>query len=149
MNSGASRYPRRVFVDSSAYYASSVARDTNYDAAQAILRASVRRDVAMVTTRYIVAESHALIVNRLRDTRRAAALLYRIEASASTTVVAPTDGDEARARAIIDRYDDHLFTLTDTISFAVMERLGLVYAFSFDSDFAAFGFTPLTLDLLR
>ncbi len=63
--------------------------------------------------------------------------------------MAPTDGDEARARAIIDRYDDHLFTLTDTISFAVMERLGLVYAFSFDSDFAAFGFTPLTLDLLR
>lgn len=149
MNPLEARYLQRVFVDSSAYDAGSVARDTNHDTAQVILRAVVRRGIAMVTTRYIVAASHALVIHRLRDTHRAAELLRRVEAGASTTVVAATDGDEARARAIIERYDDHLFTLTDASSFAVVERLELVYAFSFDGDFAAFGFMPLTLDLLR
>ncbi|HLZ69681.1 MAG TPA: PIN domain-containing protein [Dehalococcoidia bacterium] len=138
-----------MFVDSSAYYAVSAERDANHRTAQAMLTSLVRRNATMFTTRYILAEAHALVINRLRNTRGGADLLRRIEASANTTIVPVTDSDEARARVIIERYDDHLFTLTDAINFAVMERPGLTYAFSFDSDFAAFGFTALAFDLLR
>lgn len=44
------------------------------------------------------------------------------------------------------RYDDKRFSFTDAISFVVMERLGIPYAFSFDRDFAQYGLQLLTVD---
>jgi predicted nucleic acid-binding protein len=52
--------------------------------------------------------------------------------------------DERRAREIIAQYDDKDFTLTDATSFAVMERLGITYAFTFDHHFTQYGFIALT-----
>jgi predicted nucleic acid-binding protein len=40
--------------------------------------------------------------------------------------------------------DDKDFTLTDATSFAVMERLGITYAFTFDHPFTQYGFIALT-----
>jgi uncharacterized protein len=51
--------------------------------------------------------------------------------------------DEERARQIIFQYDDKDFSFTDAISFAIMERLNLKLAFSFDRHFAQYGFTTL------
>ena len=42
------------------------------------------------------------------------------------------------------QYDDKNFTLTDATSFAVMERLGMTEGFTFDRNFAQYGFTILT-----
>ena len=56
--------------------------------------------------------------------------------------------DEERAREIIYQYDDKDFSMTDAISFAVMERLRIARAFTFDRHFAQYGFTVLTPDLL-
>jgi predicted nucleic acid-binding protein len=61
-----------------------------------------------------------------------------------TTLVWVTPADVARARTIIYQYTDKDFSLTDATSFAVMERLGLRLAFTFDRDFAQYGFTVLT-----
>ena len=138
-----------TFVDSSAYYAASSRRDTNHDLAQHLFTELVRLGTRLITTRYILAETHALVINRQRDSRAAAALLQRIESSERTTVTPVTGADEGRARAILMQYHDHLFTLTDATSFAAMERLGIGYAVSFDSDFAAYGFTLMTPDMLR
>ena len=142
-------FPRSTFVDCSAYYAAAARRDANHDLAQRLFTELVRRGTRLITTRYILAETHALVVNRQRNSRAAAALLQRIESSEGTTVTPVTSADEGRARAILVQYHDHLFTLTDATSFAVMERLGIVYAVSFDSDFAAYGFTLMTPDMLR
>ena len=49
-----------------------------------------------------------------------------------------------RAREIIRQYEDKSFSLTDATSFAVMERLRISYAFTFDRNFAQYGFTILT-----
>ena len=39
------------------------------------------------------------------------------------------------------KYQDKDFSLTDAISFAVMERLQITQAFTFDRHFAQYGFT--------
>jgi uncharacterized protein len=47
--------------------------------------------------------------------------------------------DEHRAWEIIEQCADKDFSLADTTRFAVMERLGLTEAFTFDRNFAEFG----------
>ena len=59
-------------------------------------------------------------------------------------VIRPTDEDERHAREIVYRYLDKDFSLTDALSFAVMRRLHIATAFSFDSDFRQFGFATAT-----
>jgi predicted nucleic acid-binding protein len=50
-----------------------------------------------------------------------------------------TATDESQAREIIYRYVDKHFSLTDALSFVVMERVGVSAAFTFDHDFARYG----------
>ena len=57
--------------------------------------------------------------------------------------------NEDRAWAIIEQFDDKDFTLADATSFAVMERLRIGAAFTFDSDFAQYGLLVLTPELLQ
>jgi predicted nucleic acid-binding protein len=51
--------------------------------------------------------------------------------------------DEDRAWQIITQYSDKDFSLTDAISFAVMERLGIKTAFSLDRHFTQFGWQTI------
>lgn len=93
------------------------------------------------TTNFLVAEAHALHLSRLgRD--HAWAFLGGIERS-GMTVLRIGEDDERRARAIIELYADKAFSLVDATSFAIMERLGIGYAFTFDRNFAQYGFPAL------
>src|SRR5438477_88346 len=76
------------------------------------------------TTRYVLAETHALFITRRRNAPLAFAFLMELEAS-STTIVPTAEADERRARAILAARQDRLYSLTDALSFAVMERLGI------------------------
>ncbi len=69
--------------------------------------------------------------------------LDSIEAG-GTVVIRVRRLDEERAAQIIRTQADKDYSLTDALSFAVMERLGLSRAFTFDRHFAQYGFTVLT-----
>jgi predicted nucleic acid-binding protein len=133
--------PRRVFVDTSAYYALVDADAVDYRrtlAAAAQLTADRRR---LFTSNFVMAEVHALLLNRIG---RAVALraLHEIE-HGEATVVRVSLRDERRARSIIAQYSDKDFSLTDAMSFAVMERLGIGAAFTLDDHFAQYGFISI------
>lgn len=66
----------------------------------------------------------------------------------ATTVGRVRAVEEQRAREIIYRYDDKDLSMTDAISFAIMERLHIMKAFTFDRHFAQYGFSVLTPELL-
>jgi predicted nucleic acid-binding protein len=93
----------------------------------------------MVTTTYIVAETHALFLGR--SGRQPASTFLRNLLASSTERVRPSDLDEQAALDLVFRYTDKSSSLTDAISFAVMERLGVSVAFTFDRDFERYGFT--------
>lgn len=137
---------RRVFVDTSAYLALLARNDQYHQQAAEILQALLREQAAQVTTNAVVIEAHALILSTLGIGPEQAFL--RAAGIGGTTVVRSRASDEERAREIIYQYDDKDFSMTDAISFAVMERLHITRAFTFDRHFAQYGFTVLSPDLL-
>ncbi len=132
---------RRVFIDTSAYYALADPGDTQHHAASAIIDHLATHPSALFTTNFILAETHALLLTRRG---RAAALraLKEIDASV-TTVVRVSTSDERRAREVLTKYHDKDFSLTDATSFSVMERLSIPYAFTFDRNFTQYGLAVL------
>lgn len=136
----------RCLVDTSAYFALSDHTDANHESSLRIAGWLADNHVRLVTTNFILAETHALVLARVN---RAVAwhVLFEIDHS-STTIVRVSSRDEQRAREILAQYADKEFSLTDATSFSVMERLGLTHAFSFDRDFAQYGLIQVTPELL-
>jgi uncharacterized protein len=127
----------RVFLDSSGFLALVNARDTYHAHARAAWTTLTEERWHTFTTNLVVAEAHALFLTRLGHDR-ATAFLHQILRS-STTIVRVSQQDEQQAQEIIFRYDDKNFSYTDSTSFAVMERLGIGPAFTFDHNFAQYG----------
>ncbi len=134
---------RRAFVDTSANFALVDQRDANHHTAVTIATGLANQRWRLFTTNYIVAETHALLLARLG---RDAALTFLQEIGHAT--IRATAADESRAREIIEQYADKDFSLADAISFSVMERYNIRSAFTFDQDFAQYGFTALVPELL-
>jgi uncharacterized protein len=130
--------PRRVFVDTSAYYALVDRNDVNYRHTLDVATRLSRERRHLFTTNFVLAETHALVLNRIgRDI--AARVLVEIE-NGPTTVVRVNARDERRTRDTIAQYSDKDYSLTDAMSFAVMERLGIGAAFTLDDHFVQHGF---------
>ncbi len=144
MRSPRSLADRRVLVDSAAYFAITAEKSSDHAVAAAVMASVAAQHRHLVTTNFIVAETHALVLRRL-GRNVAARTLERLYAG-NTAIVRVKKADEQRAREIIAIYDDKDFTLTDATSFAVMERLGISTAFTFDRHFAQYGFAVLGLD---
>jgi predicted nucleic acid-binding protein len=135
-----------VFVDTAAYFATIDATDDNHQSALAISQRLAAARWRAFTSTYVVAETHALLLARL-NRYVAARFLDQME-RADTRVVTVNAGDLRRAYVIVRQYDDKDFSLTDATSFAIMERLQLRYAFTFDRNFAQFGFSILAAELI-
>lgn len=142
MNSTIATRAHRVFVDSSAYFILANAKDADHLSARSLLRQLEGERRRFFTTNFILAETHALLLKRLNPSL--AFRFVRQIYQSSTTIVRVKESDEDRAWEIIAQYDDKDFSFTDAASFAVMERLGITYAFTFDHHFAQYGFTAFT-----
>jgi predicted nucleic acid-binding protein len=128
----------RSFVDSAAFFALADPRDDNHALAVATAQRLAREGADMYTTNFVVAEAHGLLLNRLdRDT--AQRTLDRIYAG-SIRIIRATERDETRAREIIHQQNDKEYSFTDAISFAVMERLHIRRAWTYDHHFRQYGF---------
>lgn len=131
---------RIVFVDTSAHYASIDKDDKNHYAAKVFLASAEEEHLCLVTSNFVVAETHALILNTPSlGYQSARTFLEKIRASARKPERI-TEEDEERAWEIIKTYDDKQFTYIDATSFALMQRLGIRRAFAFDQHFSQYGF---------
>jgi predicted nucleic acid-binding protein len=135
------RLPRRVFIDTSAFFALYRQTDRHHTDSVSILRRLTAERWRLFTSNYVVAETHALLLNRA-DRLTALTFLDDIEANLAD-VIRITAADEARAIEIIRLYSDKSFSFTDSTSFVVSERLAIGAAFSFDSDFRQYGLNLL------
>ena len=132
---------RRVFVDSSVYLALLDVDDEHHRHATQIVHQLAHERYRQFTTNVLLIESHALILSVL-GRAKAAQFLKDMEES-NTVIIRARAADEKRAKQILFQYTDKDFSFADAISFAVMERLAIRLAFSFDRDFAQYGFSVL------
>ena len=116
--------------------------DEHHREAIAIINQIAEERLRPYTTNAILFEAHALIMSVL-GIRAAREFLDDTDAS-STVVIRVRAADEARAKQIIRQYDDKDFSYTDALSFAIMQRLVIRQAFTFDQHFAQYGLFPLT-----
>jgi uncharacterized protein len=135
--------PRRILLDTSAYFILTNLRDVSHPAAVTVRDQLIAERWHLFTTNFILAETHALVLTRLG--RAVASQVLEGLYQSTTTIVRVSAADERRARHIIGQYGDKDFSFTDATSFAVMDRLRIGTAFSFDRNFAQYGFQVLGL----
>src|SRR4051794_16058418 len=104
-----------VLTDTSAYFSLFDTRDPQHQVASRVSTQLAAAHWRLITTNFVVAETHALLLNRLSNLA-ARRFLYDIYHS-PTVVVRVDEADEARARQIIFRQTDKDFSLVDATSF--------------------------------
>ena len=120
-------------------------RDRYHEEARAAWAQLIAARWQTYTSSFVVAEAHALFLTRL-GYHHAAAFLKQSETSA-TELFWVQPADVARAQAIIYRYSDKQFSLTDATSFALMERHRFGTALTTHHNFAQYGFHLLGISL--
>ena len=92
----------------------------------------------------MLAETHAFLLHRVNN--RLALRVIQDISDGATTVERVVEDDEQRVIEILVQYDDKDFFYTDATSFAVMERIQIDTAFTFDRHFTQYGLRTLTAD---
>jgi uncharacterized protein len=121
-----------VFVDSSVWFASVVAQDRGNARAKSILKENSDH----VTTDHVVVETWLLLNSRYHH--QAADRFWDAIRRGGVEIEFITVADLEKAWAIGEAFADQTFSIVDRTSFAVMERLGITRAASFDDDFAVY-----------
>lgn len=131
---------RQLFVDSFYYIALLNPRDAYHERAQII--APMIAGSHFCTTDLILVEiANSLSVLRLRE--HAAAYLRLLEQSQDTTIVHMNADLFERALSRYEQRSDKEWSLTDCLSFVVMEDNDITEALTGDHHFEQAGFRPL------
>jgi predicted nucleic acid-binding protein len=125
-----------LFVDTSAWYAAVDSSDASNARAKTILAGGE----PLVTTDHVLVETWTLLRYRIR--RQVAERFWEGLRRGVAVVEPVTAADLEAAWQIGVSFRDQDFSIVDRTSFAVMRRLGIDRAASFDDDFAIFRFGP-------
>ena len=128
----------RLFVDTSAWVALNDLKDQHHAVAVEKLARIRSEKVELVTSDYILDETLTLI--RMR-TFHQAAIAFGDALLKSGVASMVTISDEVRSAAFVlfRKYDDKDLSFTDCTSFALMTRLKVQTAFTFDGHFQQVG----------
>ncbi len=128
-----------LFVDSSAWYALNDRSDHHRTAALEKMTRISAGQVALVTSDYVLDESLTLI-STLANHQTAVAFGDMLIKSTSIQLLPVTEELRQSAFDIFKKYTDKNLSFTDCTSFALMKRMKLKTAFTFDDHFRQVGF---------
>jgi uncharacterized protein len=130
---------KRVFIDSSGFFAHLAAADPFHKQATALFQQARAERWCLVTTNAVVFETYALLLYRTRNGRaHALAFLDGLDRG-FCAVERVTVRDETKAMALVRTHEDKAYSLCDASSFVVMERLRIREAIAFDRHFREYG----------
>lgn len=130
---------RRLFVDTSAWFAYCNRSEPQHAAVAAFLRTFEGR---LLTSNYVFDE--IVTLSRRRLGHAAALLVGAVLLDVKTVdVLRLTPRDEGDAWELFRRRSDKSYSFTDCTSFVLLRRLGLMEALAFDDHFQQEGFLPV------
>jgi predicted nucleic acid-binding protein len=127
-----------VFVDTSAIAAVLNKGDQYHKEAVRGYKALIEKGYSRVLTNFVIAETHALLLKTTHNTTLGLKWLREV-AYTDFKVIRPSKTEEEEAVHLLTNHKDKLWSLVDTLSFTVMEKLTIPYYFSFDEDFRQTG----------
>jgi predicted nucleic acid-binding protein len=130
-----------VFIDTSALLALAGMRDQYHESAVALARRHLGTGGAWVSTSLVMAELHALLLQRAGVDRARRVVTALLDDPAYEWIGPSADVVRAATSAWLERYTDQRFTLTDAVSFEVMRQKKVTQAFAFDAHFVTAGYT--------
>lgn len=133
---------KRIFVDTGAWYAMVDEKDPDHVSAKSFY---FKNEAPLLTTNFIFDETITLIMSRL-GWKTACEFGEKLKKSSFASIVYVTDSDEEKAWNTFLKYKDAGYSYTDCTSFALMERLKVEAAFTFDRHFKTMKFKTM-LDL--
>lgn len=128
----------KVFVDTSALYASLAPEDAQHQAARQTLQRLADEDAELVTTNYVLLECASLIQRRHGFTPAKTFFTKAGETLETVWIDARLHRD---AVAIWTKAQSRHLSVVDCTSFATMRQAGLRHAFAFDVHFTQHGFS--------
>jgi predicted nucleic acid-binding protein len=133
---------RRVFGDTSFFFALVAKRDPAHRAAVSAYEKLLRAGARVVTTDYIVDETLTLTKARI-DATTSLALLDRMERSEAIDLEPLTSEKFVASKQHFRKHSDHGYSFTDCTSFIVMDEMKIRAALTTDRHFAEAGFEVL------
>ena len=131
-----------ILVDTGAWVAIADKNDQYSKEASHQYTSLILKKERLITSNLVLVETY----NLLSQTLGAGATIKFGNILDSTNLIrieTITEIDWDRGWKILEKYDDKKFSFTDCTSFALMERLKLKTAFSFDVHFTQYGFTKI------
>lgn len=129
----------KVFVDTSAWIALNDKSDQYHNKAAAKSSEIKRQKIELITSEHIIDESITLI--RYRVSHHAAVVFGdALLNSGIVEIINIAEENIVRAWEIFKKYEDKELSFTDCTSFAIMEKMKLHKAFTFDEHFKKVGF---------
>ena len=129
----------RLFVDASAWLALNDKNDQYHGEAVSRSILIKQQKIQLVTSEYVFDETITII--RYRVSHRAAVMFGdALMSSTITSIEDITDEESLKAWVLFKKYGDKELSFTDCTSFALMMKLKLQKAFTFDDHFKQVGF---------
>jgi len=125
-----------IFVDTSAWYALVDSDDADHAAAVAFHSTNT---TPLITTNAVFSETVTLILYRIGH-EAAQTFGQKLKESSFVRLVTVSPADEEKAWEVFTKYRDQDFSFADCTSFAVMQRMKIVDAFTFDRHFLVMKF---------
>jgi len=130
---------RRVFVDTSAFFAHLAVEDANHAQARVLFERADRESWTLIATNAVVWETYTLIRVRARNGREIAMGFLEDIQDGFCEIERVRPLDETRAIDLLRRHADKRYSFCDALSFVIMEQLGIAEALAFDGDFKSYG----------
>jgi predicted nucleic acid-binding protein len=128
-----------IFVDTGAFLALYLRRDQYHREAAKIFPSL---PLPFATSNHVIDEL-ATLLGRIAGDRYAADRMDDLYTSQSSEILRSTREDETEAIRLMRKYADKGVSFTDCISLAIMRRLGMRIAFTFDRHFRDGGFQTI------
>ncbi|EHR79048.1 DNA-binding protein [Thermococcus litoralis DSM 5473] len=135
--------PELIYMDTSAMIALASRTDKNHKKAREFFEKSIRGGIKFVVGRPVLVEFLNGVSKRVN--KKTAIQLYKSYAKSRVVIIEKErEEDWEKAWEIFEKYEDQNgMDVVDCLSFAIMERLKIREAFTFDKDFEVYGFKRL------